>query len=185
MQGRLQPAACAHFALIAKPVTDCSIRRAPPADAPFLRSAAGKDRPFRSTDMGTLWALKTISGRSGHGEARQRSIHFFHHSVQIHRIAIESLHAMDGHVIREQPPPLVQARSRGGRGILRIQRQQHDFVALRRLQLLDRLASKRMPVAHGHKAARIDAQRLRIPLSRARACCSVLRRMGEPPPMVA
>src|SRR5580700_715150 len=54
-------------------------------------------------------------------------------------------------------PPLVQAAASRGRGILRIQGQQDHLVTLRGLQLHDRLTGKRMPVAHGHKAAHIHA----------------------------
>ena len=65
---------------------------------------------------------------------------------------------------------------------MRIQREQDDVVAVGGLELLHRFRGKWMPVAHGHEAASIDSGRLQ-PFSSARACSSVKRRIGEPPPI--
>ena len=86
---------------------------------------------------------------------------------------------MDRKFFAKQPIPLVQAAAGGGARILRIERQQHDFIAIRGAQLLDRLGGERMPVAHGHKAAGVNAQIVRAAVCKRAACCSVKRRMGE------
>ena len=96
-------------------------------------------------------------GPLGFGKAGERIVHLFDDSVQIQRITIESLDAMNWNIFGEQSPPLIQARARCGGRILRIQRQEHHLVALRRSQLLDRLVGEGMPVAHGHETVRIDA----------------------------
>src|ERR1700728_3966568 len=84
---------------------------------------------------------------------------------------IEGAHVVYRNVAAEQPPPLVQAAASGGRRVLRIQRQQYHLIAICRRNLCDGFMSKRMPVAHGHKTAHIQAltrqlrfQRLRLPL---------------------
>ena len=57
----------------------------------------------------------------------------------------------------EQPTPLIQAAARGGAGILRIERKQHDLIALGCPQMFNRFRGEGMPVAHGHEAAGVHA----------------------------
>ena len=68
----------------------------------------------------------------------------------------------------EQALPFVQAAAGRGGGILRIQGQQNHFVAVRRPELRNGFAGKRMPVAHGHKAARIQSLLRQLGLERQR-----------------
>src|SRR5580700_2645950 len=69
---------------------------------------------------------------------------------------VEGPHVVYWNIPVEQALPLVQAAARGSRRVLRIQRQQHDFIALRRLELRDGFAGKRMPVAHGYETASVQ-----------------------------
>src|ERR1039458_2764651 len=55
----------------------------------------------------------------------------------------------------EPPPPLVQAASRGGARVLRIERQQHELFRSVRFQQPDGLIGKWPPVAHRHHHARV------------------------------
>src|SRR3954452_2974920 len=71
-------------------------------------------------------------------------------------MAVKGPHLPDRKVVGEMSIPLVQATARGGRRIMGIHRQQHDFIALSRLEFGDCFRSEGMPVAHGHKATGVD-----------------------------
>src|SRR5271165_361042 len=167
MQGRLQPAARSHLALVAE-----AMRVEPPA--------ARGQKPHRFLNLSLV---RVAFLNYGHGDAvgaednfrpvgrrepPQGFVDLFDHRVEIRRITIERLDAVNRHFILEQPPPFVQTRSRGGRRILRVQGQEHHFLALGCPQLLDRLARKGMPVAHRNKAVRIDSLASQLGLQRTR-----------------
>ena len=109
------------------------------------------------TDTGTLCALNTISGWRGFGKPGQRFIDFLDQRLQIKRVAIKSLNRLHRHVVTEKAAEFVEAAAGRSAGILGIQRQKHDFVAVRGPQLLDRLRGKRMPVAHRHETVSVNA----------------------------
>jgi len=106
--------------------------------------------------MGMLWALKTISARDGTSK-RDKASPLFPRPRLNTSDADRTVPRCVRNVILKQSPPLVEAAARSRRGILRIQGQQNHLVALRSLQLRNRLTGERMPVAHGHKTARIQA----------------------------
>src|ERR1700680_760455 len=81
---------------------------------------------------------------------------------------IEVPHVVYGNIAMEQALPLVEAAaSRGGR-VLWIQGQQNHFVAICSLEFCNRLAGERMPIAHGHKAARLQSLIRQVRLERPR-----------------
>ena len=106
--------------------------------------------------------------QAGHGETAQSFLHFLHDRVQIYRITIETLDAMHPGAASKQPMPLVQTRSRGGGGILRVERQEDNLVALRLDQPGYGLAGEWMPVAHSHETTRIQAEGIQFTLKRTR-----------------
>src|SRR5208282_4720445 len=84
---------------------------------------------------------------------------------------IEVSNVVHWDVIVKEPLPLIQAAARGGRGILRIQRQQNHLVELRGPELCNGFAGEGMPVAHCDKATGVESltdqlrfQSLRLPL---------------------
>src|SRR5579862_6053788 len=88
---------------------------------------------------------------------------------------IERPYVVYWRIFVKPPPPFIQAASRGSRGILGIQGQQNHLIAAGGLKLSDGLARERMPIAHGHKAARIQPLAPQLSLQRE---CLLLR---EPP----
>src|SRR5262249_39467045 len=111
-------------------------------------------------------------GRFRRRKSSQSAVYFFSDRIQISRIAIKGFYTLSWNVILKQTVPLVQARSRGCRRILGIQRQQHNFIACGCSNLLNGFALKRMPVSHRNEAAGIDSralqlllQPMRLPLS--------------------
>ncbi len=113
-------------------------------------------------------------GLCGFGKPRQRIIDFLDQRVQVKRMTIKSLNRLHRNVITEQAPEFVEAAAGCSAGILRIERQKHDFVAVRGPQLVNRLRGKRMPVPHGDKTVSVDAvvpetllQRIRLLLGKA------------------
>ena len=74
--------------------------------------------------------------------------------------------------------PVLQRRGRGGGGILRIERQQHDFVGRKRLHRPRRAVAERMPAAHGDKGLGFHAV-ADSAFSSASACAGFPRRSAN------
>src|SRR5450755_1537409 len=161
MQGRLQPLAGAHFALVAKAV------RVAPSAAPHqqlhrllnlqLVGIALVDHRLRNAvcaenDLGSLRIC----------EPRQRLVNLFGESLQVEVMPVEIPNAMYGkragkkRIAAQQSVPFVQAAARGGARVLRIKRKQDHFIALRRAKLRDGFAGKRMPITHGDETACVE-----------------------------
>ena len=155
MQGRLQPAARSHLALVTKPV------RIAPSGALHQKAHRFLNLPlvgiafFDHSHRNTVSAENNLRSMQ-RWESGQGCVDSLDYRIKIYRITIKTFYATYGHAAGEKSPPLVQARSRSGRGILGIQRQEHNFVALRLLQLLDCLVRERMPVPHRHKTPCFD-----------------------------
>ena len=89
-----------------------------------------------------------------------------HQRLNVQRVIVEMV---DGAFRRPavrlsiHAPPLFQAAQRRGVGIVRIQRQQHNFIERPCLaQPLHRFACQRMPVAHRGHRYRVDVRRHRL-----------------------
>src|ERR1700693_6379469 len=81
---------------------------------------------------------------------------------------IEVPHVVYGNIALEQALPLVEAAaSRGGR-VLWLQGQKNTFAAIGSLEFCNRFAGERMPIAHGHKAARLQSLIRQVRLERPR-----------------
>src|SRR5437870_13068328 len=83
---------------------------------------------------------------------REGLINLFHHRFQINSVRVEVLDAIDSHIILKQSPPLIQTAAGRRAGVLRIKRKENHFVALGTAQMVNRLKSKRMPIAHSDRS---------------------------------
>ena len=107
-EGRLQPAAGADFALIAE-----AVGIAPSAafahkahcflDLSLVRVALFDHRHWDAVSAENDFRAPRLR------ETRKCRAHLFYHGVEIHRISIERLDAIDGNVVTEMSVPLIQA----------------------------------------------------------------------------
>ena len=72
-------------------------------------------------------------------------------------MAVVRLDGLGRDVVTKEAAPFVEAAPGRGARILGIERQEHDFVAIRRAQLFDCFSREGMPVAHGHETVGVDA----------------------------
>ncbi len=107
-------------------------------------------------------------GATGISEAAERFFDFFDEGFEIEMIAVERFHGMNREVFAIETAPFVQAAAGSGAGEVRIKRQENNFIATGRLELRDGFHGKGMPVAHGDKAAGINAGSVEPGLKRAR-----------------
>src|ERR1700675_297011 len=96
---------------------------------------------------------------TGSREASECFIDFLNQRVKVAFVTIEAVDSMDRNIAMEVAAPLVQAAAHGRARIMRIERQEDDFVAARGLKLFHGFSRKRMPIAHGDEAAGLDSCR--------------------------
>ena len=111
---------------------------------------------FDDGDRHTVRA-KDQFGPVGIRKADQGFVDSLYGSFKVKIAGIERCNAVYGHVVVEYPPPLVEAAPGGSARILWIQREEDNFVASRCAKMLDGLLRERVPVAHGDKAAGVNA----------------------------
>ena len=75
-------------------------------------------------------------------------------SGHVVRMIEEMVDQMNRHFRLVEAVPFLQAAAGGGKGIVRVERQQHELVEGRAVERGDGLRSVRTPVAHGHDGAR-------------------------------